>query len=269
MPSKVISQQLKIYSENIDHHLAINSIPNCGLVTLLDDADIILDSTNKLEFKNIDINAYFSNKRTNIKSMPAYVKYIDQQSMLYHINNKQVLYSKISVVPFHEFINNTSFKYFVDMYKDQTFDLVKLDKDDETVLTTDTLENILIIHDNLLETTLIEDVMFSSNSKYMVRKIKNPQTKYVYGAISFDGTSLHIATNVRMPNQILSLVKLLFAACAGFFQIEYFDNVNKYEIYSFKFSMDLDILSDNIINIPQVQKAFEEISNQYEFGMDV
>ena len=269
MPSKVISQQLKIYSENIDHHLAINSIPNCSLVTSLDDADIILDSIQKLEFTNIDINTYFADKRTNIKSMPAYIKYVDQQSMLYHINNKQVLYSKISVIPYHEFINNTSFKYFVDMYKDQTFDLVKLDRDDETILTTDTLQNISTAYDYLLQSMLIEDVMFSSESKYMVRKIKNPGTKYVYGAISFDGVTRHIASNLRMPEQILSLVKLLFGACAGFFQIEYFDNVNKHEIYSFKFSMDINILSENLMSISQVQKAFEQISNQYEFGRNV
>jgi hypothetical protein len=269
MPSKVTSQQLKIYSENIDHHLAIGSIPNCNLAVSLDMADIILDSTQKLEFKNIDINTYFADKRTNIKSMPPYIKYVDQQSMLYHINNKQVLYSKISVVPYHEFIDNISFKYFVDMYKDQIFDLVKLDKDDEAILVTNTLENILVAYNHLLESTLIEDVMFSSESKYMVRKIKNAEIKYVYGAISFDGTTRHIASNVRMPEQILSLVKLLFGACAGFFQIEYFNNVNKHEIYSFKFSMDPNILLENIINISQVQKAFEQISNQYEFGRNV
>ena len=269
MPSKVISQELKIYSENANHHIAIDSIANCLRTNSLDEADIILDSSQKLLFNNIDLNTYFANKRNNIKSMPAYIKYVDQQSILYHINNKQVLYSKISVVPYHEFINNTSFKYFIDMYKTEMFDLVKLDKDDEVVLATDTLENILNSHSNLLESTFIEDVMFSSTSKYMVRKIKNPDTVYVYGGVSFDGVTRHIAANIKMPDQILSLVKLLFGGSAGFFQMEYSNNVNKYEIYSFRFTMDSNILSETIITIPQIQKTFEQISNQYEFGRNV
>jgi hypothetical protein len=33
--------------------------------------------------------------------------------------------------------------------------------------------------------------------------------------------------------------------------------------------MDPNILLENTINISQVQKAFEQISNQYEFGRNV
>lgn len=268
MPSKVVSQQLKIYSENTSNYLAISKIPNCSIATSLEDADIILDSSNKLTFESIDITSYFA-KSTKIKSIQPYSKYVDQQSMLYYINTKQALYTKIATVPYHEFINNSSFQYFVDMYKDMMFDLIEMNKDDEIVITTDTLANIISTHNDILQSTLIEDVLFSSTPKYMVRQIKNSNIQHVYGCISTDGQYIHVASNNKLPEQILSLIKLMFDGFAGFFQIEYFDNVNKHEIFSLKLSMHPDILSSNVINIPQVQKAFESLSNEYVFGRNV
>lgn len=268
MSSKVVSQQLKIYSENTSHYLSICKIPNCSVATSLDDADIILDSSKKLTFENIDITSYFA-KSTKIRSIQPYSKYVDQQSMLYYINTKQALYTKIATVPYHEFIDNSSFKYFVEMYKHMQFDLIEMIKDDETVLTTDTLYNILNSHSEILQSTLIEDVLFSSAPKYMVRQVKNPNMQSVYGCISVDGNTTHVASNVKMPEQVLSLIKLTFDGFAGFFQIEYFDNVNKHEIFSFKLSMNPNILMPNVMSIPQVQKTFDLLSNQYVFGRNI
>jgi hypothetical protein len=257
MPSRVISQQLKIYSEKTNTYLSISKIPNCSIATSLEDADIILDSSQKLTFENINITEYFA-KNNKIKSSQPYSKYIDQQSMLYYVNTKQALYTKIATVPYHEFINNSSFNHFVEMFKTIPFDLIKLSKDDETILATDTLENLISSHNELLQHTLIEDVIFSSTPKYMVRQIKNSNMKHIYGCISSVDNITHIATNIKLPEQLSSLVKLLFDGFAGFFEIEYFDNVNKHEIFSFKLKMNSDILSTDVMNIPQVQTTFNE-----------
>ncbi len=270
MPNRKISTTLKIHSSiaTVSDHVV--KIPFAEMVDNPYDADFIINPEADLSFDGIDINAYNLNRK-KIFSIPPSSVYLDLQSCLYFLMQKQSVTSNIAIVSFHEFIRNESFELFYEMYKEQSFDLIMLNSNRKYIVESGLLSTIVSNNSALLEETLIEDVAFSSTTKYLLRKSKIPNKTYykVIGSIGIDDLNTRtFSTNIPMHRDATKVVRQAFGRHHGFFEIEYSFNIGKLEIYSFSYSLHPDLLI-NGINLLETRKHIDLISSNYVFGDSV
>ncbi len=262
MTDKIL-KPLKIYSTDANDIALIETSKSCTL-----EADPLLANvwlTNPNVFgTNIDtVLGFFTNGRSHPYMMNPITSIIDQHSMMQFVETKSTKFDEISTSPRHLFIDNNSFKIFQDRFNGIKFDFIKIDNGGETIIDTDTLENIVQNHQLLLKDG-IDNVWFNKEPKYFVRipKPANSNFMQVYGGIFLDenGNSV-FTTNIRIPAPIIALVKHMMAGFIGFFRIEFYKNVNKYEIYKFELKFDKKLLEDDAQNNLMVGKMLAALGD--------
>lgn len=212
----------------------------------------------------------FYKPSVNLASNHAHFGFADQQSRLKVAQYTTVPVSDlVAVVPFHQFIDSSSFHRFKNIYPDAYFDLIETNGNDDKVIDTNTIGTLINDYPALLAHSELPNVFFSREKKYIV-KLSRDDVKTVYGVYGTQPTEtisdIVFTTPVdkETSRSIASALRWILAGQTTFFTFKYYYDVKKVYIYDFNVCIPPEAVDETFISIPEVQKLMENMSTKIE-----
>jgi hypothetical protein len=269
----LVDYRLKIFSDdNTIIETDLKNVPNVFFVNTPELADIIIsDNIYELDYNTVSLKDFWNDGHI-FWSIPNKCSRFDQETIMTFIKGRMVRYDNATVSPCHQFIDNNEFKIFKEINSNKTFQLLELDGPYEKILSIGTLDELIESYNNYFTQTL-SSVIYSKDKKYFVR-LDNPSInvgyKKVHGFLCTDDRGkIEIACDVELDHRVKPLLYLIFTRFSGAFTIEYYVNVNKIQIYSFKTGLTKNHINDSILNIDIVQNTIKRMSTRYNFVRNI
>jgi len=264
-----IENRLNVFSDDSDVVTTLlNIVPNTRRVDTPELADItITDTPPDLDYNSVSLKDFW-NAGHIFWALPNKCGRFDQETVTTFLKGISTRLDGVVVSPCHEFINNSYFDMFKGIHNTQVFDLVELDGPKETLITSNTLDQLVSSHSELL-TNRVASVMYSRDKKYFVRLsgvTELPTYQKIFGFFCVDERSvLEIAANKGMDQKLKNVIYHVFSRFNGAFTIEYYENLGKIYLYSLRAGVTKDHVNESILNIDIVQNTFNRMSVRYNF----
>jgi len=269
----LIDQRLKVFTDNLNlTRTILKNVPNTEFVYTPELADVIIsDNKYELDYNSVSLKDFWNDGHI-FWAIPNKCSRFDQETIMTFIKGRMVRYDNATVSPCHQFVNNNEFEMFKQINFNQQFELLELDGPYETVLSVGTLDELIDSHNEYFLKT-ISNVIFSKDKKYFVR-LHNPALlfgyKKVHGFLCTDDRGkIEIACDIELDDRVKPLLYLIFTRFVGAFTIEYYESVNKIQVYSFKTGLTKNHITESILKIDTVQNTFKRMSTRYNFVRNV
>lgn len=265
MPSVVTSLRLDVYCKDSDKRNVLSGIENLYFNDEVIKANLSLEDDIP-DFSNVNLNEYFTAK-TNILCTAVISRFLDRFSMLNFLAGKAVKYNNVSIVPHHEFLLSNNFSYFTTIHSGKTFDLIEVSDSGLNIIATGVLENLIRDYEHLQRESL-GNVYYSNTARYFFRLHREDITS-VFGCFYYSETETGFTSSLRLDESLQRLIKNAFSNTSGFFEISYYVDNNKFIVYEFSMTISDQMLNDRILQIREVQKTFEIMSQKHAIGIVV
>lgn len=270
MPSVMtIENKLNVFSDDSDVATTLlNNVPNTHRVYIPELADItIADPLPDLDYNSVSLKDFWNDGHI-FWALPNKCGRFDQETVTTFLKGVVTRLEDITVSPCHEFINNSYFDIFKSIHTTQVFDLIELDGAKERFIANGTLEQLVSSHSELL-TNRVANVIYSKDKKYFVRLsnvAEMPTYQKIFGFFCVDQRKVfEIAASRRLDQRIKNVIYSIFSRFNGAFTIEFYEDLGKIYIYSFRSGMTKDHVDERILNIDVVQNMFSRMSVRYNF----
>lgn len=265
----LVDQRLKVFTDNLDLTKTIlENVSNTEIVDTPELADVIVsDNQYELDYNSVSLKDFWNDGHI-FWAIPNKCSRFDQETIMTFIKGRMIRYDNATVSPCHQFVDNDEFGIFKEINSNNTFVLLELNGPYETLVSIGTLDELVKNYNQYFLKT-IPNVIFSKDKKYFVR-LYNPSTKNGYTKIhgflcTDDRGKIEIACDSKLDDRVKPLLYLIFTRFSGAFTIEYYEDVNKIQVYSFKTGLTKNHITESILNIDIVQNTFKRMSTRYNF----
>lgn len=265
----LVDQRLKVFTDNLDLTKTIlENVSNTEIVDTPELADVIVsDNQYELDYNSVSLKDFWNDGHI-FWAIPNKCSRFDQETIMTFIKGRMIRYDNATVSPCHQFVDNDEFGIFKEINSNNTFVLLELNGPYETLVSIGTLDELVKNYNQYFLKT-IPNVIFSKDKKYFVRlynpSIKNGYTK-IHGFLCTDDRGkIEIACDSKLDDRVKPLLYLIFTRFSGAFTIEYYEDVNKIQVYSFKTGLTKNHITESILNIDIVQNTFKRMSTRYNF----
>jgi hypothetical protein len=265
----LVDQRLKVFTDNLDLTKTIlENVSNTEIVDTPELADVIVsDNQYELDYNSVSLKDFWNDGHI-FWAIPNKCSRFDQETIMTFIKGRMIRYDNATVSPCHQFVDNDEFGIFKEINSNNTFELLELNGPYETLVSIGTLDELVKNYNQYFLKT-IPNVIFSKDKKHFVR-LYNPSTKNGYTKIhgflcTDDRGKIEIACDSKLDDRVKPLLYLIFTRFSGAFTIEYYEDVNKIQVYSFKTGLTKNHITESILNIDIVQNTFKRMSTRYNF----
>lgn len=249
MPDKTLTP-LKIYTIDNDIISLINKTYSCVVEENPILADVWLSTPNVFSKSVDNVIDYVINDGKKVFYMSPLTHMVDSFTLLQYAETRITKISDIiSIVPNHLFSLSDSFDTFKDKYKGSTFDLICSINNEEDVIDSDLIENLIAKYEHILATGISHNVWYNKEKKYFIRVTQptSPAYTYVFGGNYLNEERVNtIATNTPISPEIHLFIRRILSDYIGFFTLKFYKNDNKYMIYQIDTKFNIQLLYEDI-----------------------